>query len=147
MASSLNGPRTSGGVTTTGSRDVVALVGRALIAALFVPAGITKLTGFAGTVGYITSAGLPLPQVAAAMARAAELGLGLMLLAGFKTRWAALGLAVFTVAASFAFHHYWSMPADKVMANQMAFFKNLAIAGGLLAFWSFGPGRLSVDQR
>jgi putative oxidoreductase len=147
MASSLNTPRTSPGVTTTSSRDVVALLGRVLIAVLFIPAGFGKLMGFAGTVGYIGSSGLPLPQVAAAVAIAVELGLGLMLLFGFKTRWAALGLAVFTVVASFAFHHYWSMPADKVMANQMAFFKNLAIVGGLLAFWSFGPGRLSVDQR
>ena len=62
-------------------------------------------------------------------------------------RWVALALAVFTLAASFGFHHYWSMPADKVMVNQLMFFKNLAIVGGLLAFWSFGPGRLSVDER
>ncbi len=139
--------RTSSGVTTTSKEDVAALVGRVLLAALFIPAGFGKLMGFAGTVGYISSAGLPLPQVAAAIAIIAELGLGLALLVGFKTRWAALGIAVFTVVASFGFHNYWSMPADKVMLNQMMFFKNLAIVGGLLAFWAFGPGRLSVDKR
>ena len=146
MATTASTSRSSG-VTTTSSRDVVALVARVLIAALFIPAGIAKLTNFAGTVGYIASAGLPLPQVAAVVAIAVELGLGLLLLAGFKTRWVALALAVFTLAASFGFHHYWSMPADKVMVNQLMFFKNLAIVGGLLAFWSFGPGRLSVDER
>ena len=146
MATTASTSRSSG-VTTTSSRDVVALVARVLIAALFIPAGIAKLKNFAGTVGYIASAGLPLPQVAAAVAIAVELGLGLLLLAGFKTRWVALALAVFTLAASFGFHHYWSMPADKVMVNQLMFFKNLAIVGGLLAFWSFGPGRLSVDER
>ena len=146
MATTASTSRSSG-VTTTSSRDVVALVARELIAALFIPAGIAKLTNFAGTVGYIASAGLPLPQVAAVVAIAVELGLGLLLLAGFKTRWVALALAVFTLAASFGFHHYWSMPADKVMVNQLMFFKNLAIVGGLLAFWSFGPGRLSVDER
>ncbi len=139
--------RTSSGVTTTSKEDVAALVGRVLLAALFIPAGFGKLMGFAGTVGYISSAGLPLPQVAAAIAIIVELGLGLALLVGFKTRWAALGIAVFTVVASFGFHNYWSMPADKVMLNQMMFFKNLAIVGGLLAFWAFGPGRLSVDKR
>ena len=137
----------SSGVTTTSLQDTLALVGRILIAYLFIPAGFGKLMGFAGTVGYITSAGLPLPQVAAAIAIVVELGLGVLFLVGFKTRWVALALAVFTVAASFGFHHYWSMPADKVMVNQLMFFKNLAIAGGLLAFWSFGPGRLSVDER
>ncbi|RZM00403.1 MAG: DoxX family protein [Variovorax sp.] len=146
MATTLSASRSTG-VTTTSSRDVVALVARLLIAALFIPAGFGKLMNFAGTVGYITSAGLPLPQVAAAIAIVVELGLGVLFLVGFKTRWVALALAVFTVAASFGFHHYWSMPADKVMVNQLMFFKNLAIAGGLLAFWSFGPGRLSVDER
>jgi putative oxidoreductase len=146
MASTLSASRSTG-VTTTSSRDVVALLARVLIAALFIPAGFGKLMNFAGTVGYITSAGLPLPQVAAVIAIVVELGLGLLFLFGFKTRWVALALALFTVAASFGFHHYWSMPADKVMVNQLMFFKNLAIAGGLLAFWAFGPGRLSVDER
>ncbi len=145
--SSSTASMSSSGVTTTSLQDTLALVGRILMAYLFIPAGIGKLMGFAGTVGYIASAGLPLPQVAAAVAIAVELGLGLLLLAGFKTRWVALALAVFTLAASFGFHHYWSMPADKVMVNQLMFFKNLAIVGGLLAFWSFGPGRLSVDER
>jgi putative oxidoreductase len=135
------------GVSTTGSQDIAALVGRVLLAALFVPAGFGKLTGFAGTVGYIGSVGLPLPQIAAVVAIIVELGLGLMLLAGFKTRWAALGIAVFTLVASFAFHNYWTMPPENAFVNQLMFFKNLAVVGGLLAFWAFGPGRLSVDKR
>lgn len=135
------------GVTTTGSQDVVALIGRVLIAALFIPAGFGKLMGFAGTVGYISSVGLPLPQVAAALAILVELGLGIMLLVGFKTRWAALGIALFTLVATFAFHNYWAMPADKAFVNQLMFFKNIAVVGGLLTVWAFGPGRLSVDKR
>jgi len=146
MASTLSASRSTG-VTTTSSRDVVALVARVLIAALFIPAGFGKLMNFAGTVAYIASAGLPLPQVAAAIAIVVELGLGLLFLLGFKARCVALALALFTVAAAVGFHHYWSLPADKVMVNQQMFFKNLAIAGGLLAFWAFGPGRLSVDER
>jgi putative oxidoreductase len=98
-------------------------------------------------VGYISSAGLPLPQVGAAIAVAVELGVGLMLLAGFKTRVAAIVLAVFTVAAGLFFHNFWAMPADKVYVNQLMFMKNLAIAGGLLAFAALGAGRFSIDKR
>lgn len=132
---------------TTPAQDSLALIGRILIAVLFIPAGWGKLMGFAGTVGYITSAGLPLPQVAAAIAVIVELGLGILLLVGFKTRIVALVMAIFTVATAVFFHNYWAMPADKVMANQMNFFKNLAIAGGMLAFAAFGGGRFSVDRK
>ncbi|MBU2408373.1 MAG: DoxX family protein, partial [Gammaproteobacteria bacterium] len=116
-------------------------------AALFIPAGFAKLMGFAGTVGYIGSVGLPMPQVAAVIAIVVELGFGLMFLVGFKTRAVAIGLALFTVVAALGFHAYWSMPPEKVMVNQIMFFKNLAIAGGFLAFVAFGPGRFSIDKR
>ncbi|GAA4341304.1 DoxX family protein [Variovorax defluvii] len=129
------------------SQDVLALVGRVLIALLFVPAGFGKLTGFAGTVGYIGSVGLPLPEVGAAIAIIVELGLGLALLVGYKTRIAAIALAVFTVAASVFFHNYWALPADKAFVNQLMFFKNIAVAGGLLAIAAFGAGRFSIDRR
>jgi putative oxidoreductase len=132
---------------TTPAQDTMALVGRILIATLFIPAGWGKLMGFAGTVGYITSAGLPLPQVAAAIAVIVELGLGILLLVGYKTRLVALLMAIFTVATAVFFHNYWAMPADKVMSNQMNFYKNLTIAGGMLAFAAFGGGRFSIDRR
>ena len=133
--------------TANGTQDLLALVGRILLAVLFVPAGFGKLTGFAGTVGYIGSVGLPLPQVGAVIAIVVELGLGLALLAGFKTRLAAIVLALFTLAASFFFHKFWAVAADKVMVQQLMFMKNIAITGGLLAFAAFGAGRFSVDRR
>ena len=129
------------------AQDSLALVGRVLLALLFIPAGFGKLMGFAGTVGYIASAGLPLPQVGAVIAIIVEVGFGLMLLVGFKTRIAAIVLAVFTVAASIFFHNYWGMPADKAYVNQLMFFKNIAISGGLLAFAAIGAGRFSIDKR
>jgi putative oxidoreductase len=133
--------------TPNAAQDTLALVGRILIALLFVPAGFAKLTGFAGTVGYIASVGAPLPQVGAAIAVLVELGVGLMLLVGFKTRLAAVVLAVFTLAASVMFHNYWSMPVDKAFVNQLMFFKNVAIAGGLLAIAAFGAGRFAIDRK
>lgn len=127
--------------------DTLALIGRVLLAILFVPAGFSKITGFAGTVGYITSVGLPLPAVGAALAILVELGFGLLLLVGFKTRWVAFVLALFTLAAAVFFHNYWAMPVEKVMINQLMFMKNVAIAGGLLAFAAFGAGRFSLDKK
>jgi len=133
--------------STTPTQDGLALLGRIFLAALFIPAGFSKIAGFAGTAGYIASVGLPMPQVGAAIAIVVELGLGILLLVGFKTRLAALLIALFTLAAALFFHNYWSMPADKVMINQLMFWKNIAIAGGLLAFTAFGPGRFSIDRK
>jgi putative oxidoreductase len=103
--------------------------------------------GFAGTAGYIGSVGLPLPEVAAAVAILVEVGGGLALIAGFGTRFAAIALALFTLVATFAFHNYWAMPADKVMIQQLMFFKNIAVVGGLLALAALGAGKLSLDGR
>lgn len=137
----------SSGVSTTSMQDVMALVGRILVAYLFIPAGIGKLMGFAGTVGYITSAGLPLPQVAAAIAIVVELGLGIALLLGFKTRIVAIAMAVFTVATALFFHKFWAAPDAMKMMQTINFNKNIAIAGGLLVIAAFGPGRLSIDKK
>ena len=129
------------------AQNLFSLIGRILIALLFVPAGWGKIAGFAGTVGFISSKGVPLPEVCAALAIAAELGLGLLLLVGWQARWAALGLAVFTFVISFIFHNYWAVPEAQVMAQRLNFFKNMAISGGLLAFAAFGAGGWSLDGR
>lgn len=123
------------------------LLGRILIALLFIPAGVSKISGFAGTVGYIASKGLPLPQVAAAGTIVVEVLVGLALLIGFKARWAALILALFTLLAAFLFHNFWAMPADQQMMQSINFFKNLAIVGGLLFVAANGAGPLSLDNK
>jgi putative oxidoreductase len=134
-------------IFTPALNNAMALLGRAMIAMLFIPGGISKLTGFAGTVGYIASKGVPLPEVCAAIAIIVELGLGIALLVGWKTRWAALAIAIFTVVITFIFHAFWAVPAEQVMMQKMSFFKNIAIAGGLYAFAAFGPGAWSVDAK
>ena len=123
------------------------LAGRILIALLFIPAGIGKIADFAGTVGYIASVGLPLPQVAAGLTIIVEIGVGLALLAGFKARYAALLLGLFTLAAAVLFHNYWAAPAEMLMVQQINFFKNLAITGGLLFVVASGAGPYSLDNR
>jgi len=123
------------------------LAARFLFVALFLPAGISKLTGFSGTVGYISSVGLPLPTLGAVLALSVEIGGSLALLSGFGTRVAALVLAAFTLVASFFFHAYWAVPADQAFVTQLLFFKNVAVAGGLLALAASGAGAWSLDAR
>lgn len=128
-------------------QNPLSLIGRLLLALLFIPAGLSKISGFEGTVGYIASVGLPLPTLAAVGTIALEIGAGLMLALGWKTRWAALALAAFTLLATVIFHNFWAMPADKAFVQQLMFFKNIAVVGGLLVVAAFGAGRLSLDGR
>jgi putative oxidoreductase len=132
---------------TTSLQNLLSLVGRALLALLFIPAGFGKITGFAGTAGYIASKGVPFPELAAAAAIGVELGLGTLLLLGWQTRWAALGIALFTLVISFIFHNFWAVPAEQVMQQQQSFFKNLAIVGGLLTICTWGAGGWSFDGK
>jgi len=132
---------------STALQNPLSLAARLLMVALFLPAGIGKLTGFAGTVGYIASVGLPLPTLAAVVAALVEIVGSLALLAGFGTRIAALVLAVFTLVASFFFHAYWGVPADQAFVQQLLFFKNVAVVGGLLAIAANGAGAWSLDSR
>ena len=128
-------------------QDPLALAGRLLMAVLFLPAGIGKLTGFAGTVGYISSVGLPMPQLAAVVALLVEIVGGAALVVGFGTRFAAAVLAVFTLVASVFFHAFWAVPADQQMIAQLLFYKNVAVIGGLLTIAAWGAGAWSVDAR
>jgi len=118
----------------------VAAIGRILLAAIFIISGFGKLMAPAGTIGYIASAGLPFASIAFAAAVAVELGGGLLLVAGIKTRYVAAILALFSVVTAFAFHGNVS---DQ---NQMIhLLKNIAMAGGLLQVVAFGAGAWSVD--
>lgn len=128
-------------------QNPLSLIGRVLLALLFVPAGFSKIGGFAGTAGYIASQGVPFPELATAGAIGIELGLGLLLLVGLQTRWAALGIALFTVVITFIFHQYWAVPAEQVMMQQQAFFKNIAVVGGLLTVAAWGAGAWSLDAK
>lgn len=127
--------------------DGLALLGRLLMAYVFVPSGWSKLMGFSGVAGYIASKGVPLPEVCAAIAVVAELGLGLLLLVGWRARWAALGMAIFVAVITPIFHNYWAVPEAQMAMQKLNFMKNLGITGGLLAFAAFGAGRFAVDAR
>ena len=117
-------------------------VGRLLISTLFILAGLSKVTAPAATIGYIQSVGLPLPAVAFGLAAFTELVGGTLLLLGYRTRIVAAVLFVFTLVTAAFFHNHLG---DQ---NQFIhFFKNVAIAGGLLHVMAFGGGRVSLDGR
>src|SRR3569623_2889783 len=123
------------------------VTGRLLIAFIFIMAGWGKIGGLEGTVGYIASAGLPLPSVAAIVASAVELGGGLLIAVGYKARWAAAARALFTLVTALAFHAFWALPADQAQNQMIHFMKNLAIMGGLLYVVVHGSGPLSQERR
>lgn len=120
--------------------SIAASSGRALLAAIFLLSGFSKLAAPTGTIGYIASAGLPAPEVAYAAAVFVEVVLAAALILGYQTRLVAAAIAAFTVATAFGFHF------NLTDQNQFIhFFKNIAIAGGLLQVAAFGGGALSVD--
>jgi putative oxidoreductase len=128
-------------------QNPLSLIGRLLLASLFLPAGIGKITGFADTVDYTSSVGLPFPELAAVLALTVEIVGSIALIAGVGTRPAALALALFTLVASFFFHAYWAVPADQHLVTQLLFFKNIGVVGGLLTLAAWGAGAWSVDVR
>ena len=123
------------------------LLGRILIAFIFIFAGFGKVTGFEGTVGYIASKGLPLPQLAAIAAIIVELGGGILLVVGWKARWAAAAMLVFTAMAALLFHNFWVVPADQAQNQMIHFMKNISMMGGLLYVVVHGSGPISVDHK
>ena len=126
--------------------DWASIVGRVGLAAIFLWSGYGKLVHMDGSVGYMKAYGLPAAELLIWPALVVELVAGAMLAVGFRARWAALALALFTVPAMFIFHAYWSVPADQVLNQQIHFMKNLAIIGGLLSVFAHGSGRLGLDR-
>ena len=127
--------------------DALSLIGRIFLAVIFLVSGFGKIGGFEGLIGQIASKGFPAPEAFAAATVAIELGAGLMLVFGWKARWAAFLLAVFTAVVTVFFHNFWAMPEAQKAMQQIQFMKNLAVIGGLLMVIAFGPGRLSIDKR
>ena len=120
------------------ANDYATLVGRIFLSALFILAGINKAMGAAGTIAFIESKGLPLPQIVYAATVALELGGGILLLIGYQARLVGLAFAIFCVLTAVIFHPGLEDPA---------FLKNFAIAGGMLYVFAHGAGRFSVDAR
>ncbi len=127
-------------------QDIAVLAGRILLALIFVMSGFNKLTGFEGTAGYMASAGLPLANVLLVLTIAVELGGGLLLMMGWKARWAALAIFLFLIPVTIVFHNPMADPAQ-AQQQMIHMLKNIAIMGGMLLVIAFGAGRVSIDGR
>jgi putative oxidoreductase len=132
---------TAGQAGTSGA-SLAILIGRILLAAMFVLAGFGKLTDIGGTAGWFGSIGLPAPTIVAVLVGLLERVAGLAIVVGFQTRIAALALALFTIGATLIAHTNF---AD--MMQFLIFQKNFAVVGGLLVLAFSGAGALSVDAR
>jgi putative oxidoreductase len=128
-------------------KDPLLLVARVLLMVLFVLFGWQKLTGFSGTVVYMTSVGAPAPTLSAIIAVVMELAVGIAIVVGFFTRPLALLLALYTLGTALIAHHYWTMTGMEQYANIINFYKNISIIGGLLLLCITGPGKFSLDRK
>lgn len=131
---------------SAGVSDWASLAGRLSLAALFLWSGYGKLAFMDGNIAYMKSAGLPAAGLLIWAALLVELAGGALLAIGWKTRWAAAVLAVFTLVATFLFHAYWNVPADQALNAQIHFMKNVAIIGGLLGVVAHGAGRYVLSR-
>jgi len=123
------------------------LLGRILVGSLFVVIGIRTVMFYAGSVGYFTKLGFPVPEATTWLAFIIDIGAGFLLIVGWKTQWVSWLLVVFVAIAIAMAHRFWEFDATQY-ANQLNhFLKDLAIIGGLLYVITFGPGAMSVDGR
>jgi len=123
------------------------LVARILIGSMFLAAGIvrTRLQDF--YFPYTTSVGLPAPEITLPFAFLIEIAASILLIVGWKTRWAAWVLLFYTVILTVLFHAY-AGPDDAQYLNQLSHvFKNLGVAGGLIYIAFYGAGSISMDAR
>lgn len=125
-------------------QNTAALAGRILLGLLFVVSGFGKITGFAGTAAFMASKGMPMAETLLVGAIVVELVGGLMLMAGYKTRWAAYAIAAFLVPTTLIFHYPLGAEGQAQMTQVL---KNLSIMGGMLVVAAFGPGAWSADRR
>jgi putative oxidoreductase len=127
--------------------DVALLVGRILLALIFIPAGFHHLTASGGFASYLEAHGVPASPVVAVVAGCVEFFGSLAVLLGVGTRYAAPVMALFSLVAAFIGHRYWNATGAEYANQFNHFLKDLAIAGGFLVLYAAGPGRWSIDRR
>jgi putative oxidoreductase len=121
--------------------DIIPLIARTLLAAIYLVSGVNKILNPAGTQEYMAANGMFWTGLFLVAAIAIELAGGLSLLLGYKTRLGAIALIIFLIPATLIFHTNFADPIQQIM-----FLKNLGLLGGLLLVMQYGPGRISLDR-
>jgi putative oxidoreductase len=129
------------------TRNEAILAARILLALLFLIFGWKKLTGFSGTVGYMSMVGAPVPELSAIIAVIMEFFVGISILLGVATRPLAILLMLYTLATALIGHHYWTLTGMAQYEAMINFYKNISIMGGLLLLYVTGAGKHSVDAK
>lgn len=136
-----------------GSRDFGALAGRVMLGLIFVLSGFQKLMNPAATMKMMGAHGLPILPAAFVVTVMIEFGCGLLLMLGYKARWAALAIFLWFIPVTLIYHvaayreAVAQQQAAAAMVQRIMYLKNLSIMGGLLMIASMGPGGISLDGR
>lgn len=123
------------------------LVGRILLALIFLWSGVGKIAGFAGTAGYMASKGLPMAEALLILTIVIEIGGALMIILGWKAKLGTAALFLWMIPVTVVFHNFWAAPADQQMIQQIMFMKNLTMMGGMLLLMAYGSGPYSLDRK
>jgi putative oxidoreductase len=123
------------------SSNYILLISRVLLSAIFIWSGINKILDPTGTQQYMAAYGMPATGLLLVAAIAIELGGGLSVLLGYRSRLGAALLGLLLIPATLIFHTNFSDPTQQIM-----FMKNLAILGGLLTIYHFGSGQIAIDR-
>jgi len=135
---------------TIAGSDLALLVGRLLVAYIFIPSGFNKLMGLTQFAGGLTNMGVPADYSywVAVVGACVEFFGAICIVLGLATRYVALLMAIFTLVAALLAHRYWNLTdAAQVRAQSVNFNKNMAIVGGFLILYAAGAGRWSIDRR
>jgi putative oxidoreductase len=132
----------------TGHADLLILIGRILLAWVFVGSAYGALTSFSGSVSYFQSLNLPSPQLFTTITVTLEIVISAGLILGVGTRYCAILAFLFVLSATAIAHRYWDYPAGPQQIGQYNnFLKNISISGGALLILVTGGGRFSLDRR
>lgn len=126
--------------------SVLILIGRILLAWVFVGSAYGAISNFSGSVGYFRSLNLPAPELVTITNVALEALISLGLILGLSTRYCAILTFVFVAMATAIAHRYWEYPAGAQQIGQYNhFLKNISIMGGAVLIFVTGPGQFSFD--
>jgi putative oxidoreductase len=131
----------------TNLQNSAALVGRILLALIFIISGYAKIGGYAGTAGYMASKGMPMVDVLLPLTILIELGGGLLIAIGWKARWAAAVIFLFVIPVTLVFHNPAGLAPAEAQQQMINLLKNVSIMGGMLGLFAFGPGGFSLDAK
>jgi putative oxidoreductase len=123
------------------------LVGRIMLAAIFVLSGAMKLADFEGSLGHMVEQGIPYASTLLIIAAIAEIAGGLSIMTGLLTRLATFGLFLYLIPVTLLFHDFWNFAGPERIAQSANFMKNVAIMGGLLILMAHGAARHAMDHR